>query len=78
MPITILRPQPPPSQRTPAVSAPYSGSDSDSEGGGVDVHGDVSMGGLGRGQDGEEEEDDDADEILTPGTIITSNPQWMR
>ncbi|KAK5987119.1 Exosome complex component rrp4 [Cladobotryum mycophilum] len=25
-----------------------------------------------------DDDDDEADEILTPGTVITSNPQWMR
>jgi exosome complex component RRP4 len=49
-------------------------SDSDSDGG-ADIEGDISMGGT-RG----EQVDDDGliDEILTPGTLITDNPQWMR
>ncbi|KAF4125797.1 exosome complex component RRP4 [Geosmithia morbida] len=74
MPITILSPQGPP-QRQPAASAPSdvdmdSDSDSDSGGGGADLASFQKR----RGTD----DDGLADEILTPGTVITSNPQWMR
>ncbi|CEJ80200.1 Putative Exosome complex component rrp4 [[Torrubiella] hemipterigena] len=72
MPITILQPQPAAPQQP---SAAYAGSDSDSDFGGVDVQGDVSM------SDSRQpaiDLEDAMDEILTPGSIITSNPQWMR
>lgn len=62
MPITILNPQPAP-QRPPVAAD--SDSDSDSNGG-ANI------------QENEEDGDDIGDEILTPGTVITSNPQWMR
>ncbi|KAM3559954.1 hypothetical protein ARSEF4850_003887 [Beauveria asiatica] len=75
MPITILRPQPA-AQPQPAAAADsdYDSSDSD---GGVDVQGDVTMRASKR-QRTIVEDDAEADEILTPGSIITSNPQWMR
>ncbi|KAM3436182.1 hypothetical protein MY4824_004487 [Beauveria thailandica] len=75
MPITILRPQPA-AQPQPAAAADsdYDSSDSD---GGVDVQGDVTMRASKR-QRMIVEDDAEADEILTPGSIITSNPQWMR
>lgn len=64
MPITILNPQPAPQRPLTAIVAD-AGPDSDT------IEGvDVSM---------EDEEDDGAiNEILTPGTIITSDPKWMR
>lgn len=65
MPITILRPQP---AQTPV---PESDFDSDSEGG-VDVQGDISMRASKRIRTAH------ADDILTPGSLITSNPQFMR
>ena len=73
MPITILSPQPA-AQRPLAAARLVPDSDSDSDGG-ADIEGDISMGGT-RG----EQVDDDGliDEILTPGTLITDNPQWMR
>lgn len=59
-----------------------SDSESDSENGGAAIEGDIPM------LDGEsmhvdeededEEQTDTRDEILTPGTVITSNAQWMR
>ncbi|KAI0535360.1 hypothetical protein GGR58DRAFT_447057 [Xylaria digitata] len=70
MPITILQPAPPPGynpHHTPDV-----GSDSDSEGG-VGLEGDASMG---RPSKRFRWSDDDA--IVTPGEIITEDPQWMR
>lgn len=67
MPITILRPQPAP-QRSFAPTVAGSGSDSESEGG-VDIHGDVAM---------DDADDQGALEVLTPGTVITSDPKWMR
>ncbi|KAM3543509.1 hypothetical protein ARSEF1564_003561 [Beauveria bassiana] len=75
MPITILRLQPA-AQQQPAAAADsdYDSSDSD---GGVDVQGDVTMRASKR-QRTMVEDDAEADEILTPGSIITSNPQWMR
>ncbi|KAG5922773.1 hypothetical protein E4U42_005323, partial [Claviceps africana] len=76
MPITILRPRPA-SQRALAslVAASDASSDSDSDGG-ADLEGDVSMRAPKRRRGGAD--NDMADEILTPGTVITSNPQWMR
>ncbi|KAI0417137.1 hypothetical protein F5X98DRAFT_341514 [Xylaria grammica] len=70
MPITILQPAPPPGYN-PHDSFD-AGSDSDSEGG-VDLDGDVSMG---RPSKRFRRSDDDA--IVTPGEIITEDPQWMR
>jgi hypothetical protein len=67
MPITILRPQPAP-QRSFAPTVAGAGSDSESESGGVDIHGDVAM----------DDADDRGAEVLTPGTVITSDPKWMR
>ncbi|KAG5921669.1 hypothetical protein E4U61_006445 [Claviceps capensis] len=77
MPITILRPRPA-SQRALAslVAASEASSDSDSDGG-VDLQGDVSMRAPKRRRSSANS-DSIADEILTPGTVITSNPQWMR
>lgn len=77
MPITILNPQPAP-QRPHAAAANDSDPDSDSDSsGGADVQGDVSMRAPKRRR---AVQDDEAlaDEILTPGAVITSNPQWMR
>ncbi|KID98835.1 hypothetical protein MAJ_05216, partial [Metarhizium majus ARSEF 297] len=72
MPITILKPQAA-SHRPLSSLVAESDSDSDPDSpGGVDIEGDVSMSGTKR------KHSIDADEILTPGTIITSNPQWMR
>ncbi|KND89650.1 Exosome complex component rrp4 [Tolypocladium ophioglossoides CBS 100239] len=75
MPIIILQPQPAP-QRPAAAAGGYS-SDSESDGG-VDIQGDVSMRAPKRRRASLDNEDDDASEILTPGAVITSNPQWMR
>lgn len=72
MPITILKPQPvAQGPFNPAVARRSSDSDSESDGG-VDIHGDVNM----ADQDGDDQ--DDTTEVLTPGTIITSDPKWMR
>ena len=73
MPITIINPQPAP-QRPIAVANAGSDIDSDSDGG-ADVEGDISMGGTGVRHSGD---DGLFDEILTPGTVITDNAQWMR
>ncbi|KAF2965677.1 hypothetical protein GQX73_g7883 [Xylaria multiplex] len=70
MPITILQPAPPPGYNPYHI--PDVASDSDSEGG-VDIEGDVSMG---RPSKRFRRSDDDA--IVTPGEIITEDPQWMR
>ncbi|QYT05595.1 ECR1_N domain-containing protein [Trichoderma simmonsii] len=87
MPITIHNPQPnaPTPRRPRAVDIDMdvpSDSESDSENGGAAIEGDIPM------LDGEsmhvdeededEEQTDTRDEILTPGTVITSNAQWMR
>ncbi|KHN96969.1 uncharacterized protein MAM_05078 [Metarhizium album ARSEF 1941] len=65
MPIAILKPQ----AATPAAAAADADSDSDPDSpGGVDIRNDVSVGGA------KQRRAMDADDILTPGTIITSNP----
>lgn len=78
MPITILQPQaiapPNPRRMADSDSGSDSGSDSDSNGG-ADLEGDIDMRAPKRRRPSH---DDEADEILTPGTVITSNPQWMR
>ncbi|OAA55471.1 exosome component 2 [Cordyceps fumosorosea ARSEF 2679] len=77
MPITILRPQPA-AQPRPSAAADSDSDSSDSDGG-VDVHGDVPMRAAKRQRTAAILDNTaDADEILTPGSIITSNPQWMR
>lgn len=77
MPITILNPQPAPQRpHHAAASDSDSGSESDSSGG-ADVQGDVPMRAPKRRRAVQEDESL-ADEILTPGAVITSNPQWMR
>ena len=65
MPITILQPKPAP--RRQADSIHHSDSDSDSSGGGIDLDGDVSM--TARQAD---------TDLVTPGELITDDPQWMR
>lgn len=73
MPITILNPRPS-APRRPAVADVGSDSDSESDGG-ADIQGDVSMRAPKRRR---ASRDDEGLDILTPGSIITSNPQWMR
>ncbi|KAI0009821.1 hypothetical protein F4779DRAFT_639923 [Xylariaceae sp. FL0662B] len=71
MAITILQPAPPPTYNS-KNSSYDSDSDSDS-GGGADLEGDISMT---RPAKRTRRTDDDA--IVTPGEIITEDPQWMR
>jgi hypothetical protein len=89
MPITIHNPQPaaPALRRPRAVDIDMdvaSDSDSDSGTGGAAIQGDIPMHdddneSIPQDEDDEFEEQGDArDEILTPGTVITSNSQWMR
>ena len=69
MPITILQPKPPPRRRH--VESIYdSDADSDSSGGGIDLDGDVDMGAKSARLT-------DVD-LVTPGELITDDPQWMR
>ncbi|KAF6819589.1 exosome complex exonuclease RRP4 [Colletotrichum sojae] len=68
MPITILAPRGTPVPPKPTQQASDSDSDSD---GGVDIEGDVSMRPAKRARG-------EAYEIVTPGEIITDDPQWMR
>jgi exosome complex component RRP4 len=78
MPITILSPAPVPARPTSAAP-PHPlemDSDSDSESGGADIQGDVNMRAPKRRR--ASLEDDGRDDILTPGSVITANPQWMR
>ncbi|CAI6100119.1 unnamed protein product [Clonostachys chloroleuca] len=72
MPITILAPQPAPQRPLAGPAGLNSDSDSemDSDSGGVQIRS------AKRRRASAEE--DEGHEILTPGTIITSNPQWMR
>ncbi|GAO18086.1 uncharacterized protein UV8b_07329 [Ustilaginoidea virens] len=76
MPITILPPRPAAPRPPPSLAT---SSDSDSDGG-VDLQGDdAPMRMRTRASKRRRASDDHlADEILTPGTVITSNPQWMR
>ncbi|KAH8671136.1 putative 3 [Xylariales sp. PMI_506] len=68
MPITIIQPV---LARQPAYKPQYeSGSESDSEGG-VDLEGDISMGRPAKRARTQES-------IVTPGEVITEDPQWMR
>ncbi|CAJ2502675.1 Uu.00g100690.m01.CDS01 [Anthostomella pinea] len=72
MPITILQPAPVPvfnDTRNDHASA----SDSDSDEGGVDLEGDISM--MRPSKRARRTEDDS---IVTPGEVITEDPQWMR
>ncbi|ROT35663.1 exosome complex exonuclease RRP4 [Sodiomyces alkalinus F11] len=70
MPITILKPRSIPQTHDHTFHA--SDSDSDSDSGGVDLDGDVSMSRASkRGRSGDHE-------IVTPGEVITDDPQWMR
>lgn len=87
MPITIHNPQPAAAvpRRPRAVDIDMdvpSDSDSDSETGGAAIQGDIPMlddESIAQDEDDEDEEQGDTrDEILTPGTVITSNSQWMR
>ncbi|KAI0406526.1 hypothetical protein F4802DRAFT_102331 [Xylaria palmicola] len=71
MPITILQPAPPPGYN-PHDTSYAEDLDSDSEGG-VDIEGDVSMEASSKRS---RRLGDDA--IVTPGEIITEDPQWMR
>ena len=64
MPITILQPKPAP--RRPAALAYDSDADSDSSGG-IDLDGDVAMTAHKADTD-----------LVTPGELITDDPQWMR
>jgi exosome complex component RRP4 len=80
MPIEIRKPQPAPSRsaRPSALLNPDDGdSGSDSEGG-VDLQGDVPMRAPKRLKQFDNDDDDGQVEILTPGTVITNNSQWMR
>ena len=70
MPITIITPKPIP--RHFGRDGATSDSDSD-EGGGVDLEGDVSMRPAKRAR-----RTGGGDEIVTPGEVITDDPQWMR
>lgn len=67
MAITIIQPKPVPQYTRRTSSA---GSDSDSDDGGVDIEGDIRMA-TGRSSTGH-------NDIVTPGEVITTNPQWMR
>jgi exosome complex component RRP4 len=79
MPITILAPRPTrPARHDPEedVSSP---SDTDSEAGGVDLDGDLPMTRPSkRARLTTNQSASGADEIVTPGELITDDPQWMR
>ncbi|KAK1504746.1 exosome complex exonuclease RRP4 [Colletotrichum tamarilloi] len=72
MPITILAPRGTPSHHKPYAAAGAGAADSDSDSdGGADIEGDISMRPAKRSRG-------DNYEIVTPGEIITDDPQWMR
>ncbi|KAJ3944846.1 Exosome complex component rrp4 [Colletotrichum fioriniae] len=72
MPITILAPRGTPSHHKPYAAAGVGAADSDSDSdGGADIEGDISMRPAKRSRG-------DNYEIVTPGEIITDDPQWMR
>ncbi|KAI3395388.1 hypothetical protein diail_1379 [Diaporthe ilicicola] len=68
MPITIIQPKPAPRYTRRTSSA---GSDSDSDDGGVDIEGDIRMASARSAAASH-------GDIVTPGEVITTNPQWMR
>ncbi|KAG7128371.1 Exosome complex component rrp4 like protein [Verticillium longisporum] len=70
MPITIHAPKPTPQVHTNTVYA--SDSDSDS-GGGVDLDGDLNM-----SRPAKRARNAGHHDIVTPGEVITDDPQWMR
>ncbi|PHH64090.1 hypothetical protein CDD81_4965 [Ophiocordyceps australis] len=72
MPVTILPPRPAP-EHLPHTKASDSNSDSDSDGG-VDIQGHVSACLSRRSRASL----DDDEGILTPGSVLTTDPQWMR
>ncbi|KAG7153163.1 hypothetical protein HYQ46_012300 [Verticillium longisporum] len=70
MPITIHAPKPTPQVHTNTVYA----SDSDSDdGGGVDLDGDLNM-----SRPAKRARNAGHHDIVTPGEVITDDPQWMR
>lgn len=71
MPITITPPKPPP--RPQREDDDDDVSDSDSDVGGADLDGDLRMRPAKRAR-----HDDEAYDIVTPGEVITDDPQWMR
>jgi exosome complex component RRP4 len=79
MAITILSPRPPPQPEQPADTSMLNASDSDSDdsnSGGVDLQGDVTMRAAKRRRPSLD--DEGLEDILTPGSIITTDTQWMR
>jgi exosome complex component RRP4 len=70
MPITIIAPKPIPRYYTRDEG--NEDSDSDSSDGGADLEGDIRMRPAKRARR------DDRYEIVTPGEVITDDPQWMR
>lgn len=67
MPITIIQPKSAP--RRHANTIYDSDADSDSSDGGIDLDGDVAMTASARAADVD---------LVTPGELITDDPQWMR
>jgi exosome complex component RRP4 len=65
MAITILAPAP------PALPYKAADSDDDSDDGGADLQGDINMRPSKRARHSHEE-------IVTPGHVVTDEPQWMR
>lgn len=76
MAITIL----PPAPATASVNTKNNDSDEDYDfdEGGVDLEGDVKMDADMRESKGTKQFDIDALDIVTPGEIVTDEPQWMR
>jgi exosome complex component RRP4 len=76
MAITIIQPKPVP-QYTRRTSPAGSGSDSDD--GGVDIEGDIRMAATGRSSSSAAAAPGaGGSDIVTPGEVITTDPQWMR
>jgi exosome complex component RRP4 len=57
---------------TPAITADSAGSSSESEDGGVDLEGDTDMRPRKRARHHR------SSHLVTPGEIVTEDPQWMR
>jgi exosome complex component RRP4 len=74
MPFTILQPAPA-AGYNPYQTSYAPDSDSDSESGGIDLEGDVSMS---MGRPAKRLRPSEEDSIVTPGEIITEDAQWMR
>ncbi|GAB1316264.1 Exosome complex component rrp4 [Madurella fahalii] len=79
MPITIIAPKPSRPIHDPEDNASDASYDSDSStGGGADLEGDIPMTGRPSKRARLTTSHGNGSEIVTPGELITSDPQWMR